>query len=143
MTFTPNEIEYLKGQPLGRLATVGPGGRPHITPVGVFYDPQTQTIVVGGHAGTNMAASKKFRDAERHPEVAFAVDDLASIDPWSPRGIEIRGRAETHTTGGEELGERIGANMPFDPAWIRIRPRRILARGIDTDPFELSARDVA
>jgi hypothetical protein len=26
--------------------------------------------------------------------------------------------------------------------WIRIRPRRILARGIDTGPFELPARNV-
>ncbi|GAA3823026.1 PPOX class F420-dependent oxidoreductase [Sphaerisporangium flaviroseum] len=143
MTFTANEIEYLNSQPLGRLATVGPSSRPHIVPVGVFYDAETQTIVIGGHAGTNMAASKKFRDAERHPDVAFAVDDLASVDPWTPRGIEIRGRAETHTTGGEEVGKRIGANMPFDSAWIRIHPRRILSRGIDTDAFELWARDVA
>jgi pyridoxamine 5'-phosphate oxidase family protein len=88
MNFTVNEIEYLNSQPLGRLATVGPGGRPHVAPVGVFYDLDTQTIVIGGHAGTNMAASKKLRDAERHP------------------------------------------------------PRRILTRGIDTDPFDLSARDV-
>ncbi|GAA2404803.1 PPOX class F420-dependent oxidoreductase [Actinomadura vinacea] len=142
MTFTANEIEYLKSQPLGRLATVGPGGRPHIVPLGVFYDPEARSIVIGGLAGTGMAASKKFRDARRHPEVAFAVDDLASTDPWAPRGIEIRGRAETHTTGGEEIGRRIGAAMPFDPAWIRIHPRRILTRGIDTGPFELSARDV-
>lgn len=143
MTFSANEIEYLNSQLLGRLATVGPGGRPHIVPVGVFLDRETQTIVIGGHAGTNMAGSKKFRDAERHPDVAFAVDDLASVDPWTPRGIEIRGRAETHATGGEEIGKRIGANMPFDSAWIRIHPRRILSRGIDTDAFELSARDVA
>jgi pyridoxamine 5'-phosphate oxidase family protein len=143
MTFTANEIKYLRSQPLGRLATVGPGGRPHIVSVGVFYDPETQTIVIGGHAGSNMAASKKFHDAERHPDVAFLVDDLASVDPWTPRGIEIRGRAETHTTGGEEVGRRIGASMPFDSAWIRIHPRRILTRGIDTDAFELSARDVA
>ncbi|MEU7900510.1 PPOX class F420-dependent oxidoreductase [Nonomuraea sp. NPDC049152] len=143
MTFSAKEIEYLNSQLLGRLATVGPGGRPHIVPVGVFLDQETQTIVIGGHAGTNMAGSKKFRDAERHPDVAFAVDDLASVDPWTPRGIEIRGRAETHSTGGEEIGKRIGANMPFDSAWIRIHPRRILSRGIDTDAFELSARDVA
>ncbi|XRQ02872.1 PPOX class F420-dependent oxidoreductase [Actinomadura welshii] len=142
MTFTAREIEYLDGRLLGRLATVGPGGRPHITPVGVFRDPETGSIVIGGHAGSGMAASKKFRDAGRHPEVAFIVDDLASVDPWAPRAIEIRGRAETHLTGGEAVGERIGANMPFDPAWIRLRPRRILTRGIDTDPFELSARDV-
>ncbi|WP_155358174.1 PPOX class F420-dependent oxidoreductase [Acrocarpospora macrocephala] len=143
MRFTDNEIEYLNSQLLGRLATVGPGGRPHIVPVGVFYDPETQTIVIAGHAGTNMVESKKFRDAERHPEVAFAVDDLASTDPWTPRGMEIRGRAETHTTGGEELGKRIGATMPFDSAWLRIHPRRVLTRGIDTDSFDLSARDVA
>lgn len=112
-------------------------------PVGVFYDPATETIVVGGHEGTDMAGSKKFRDARRNPEVAFVVDDLASVDPWTPRGIEIRGRAETFTTGGEEIGRRITTRMPFDAAWIRIHPRRILALGIDTDPFELYARDVA
>jgi pyridoxamine 5'-phosphate oxidase family protein len=33
--------------------------------------------------------------------------------------------------------------MPFDPAYIRISPRRILPMGIDGGPFELSARDVA
>lgn len=140
-TFTEAEVEYLKSQPLGRLATVGPDGRPHATPVGVFYDPESETIVVGGYAGTNMAASKKFRDARSHPDVAFVVDDLATMDPWSPRFIEIRGRAETHADGGEDVGERIGADvMPFDPAFIRIRPRRILASGIDDD--SLSARDV-
>ncbi|MDQ3783411.1 MAG: PPOX class F420-dependent oxidoreductase [Actinomycetota bacterium] len=142
-TFTEAEVEYLNSQPLGRLATVGPDGRPHVTPVGVFYDPETQTIVIGGHAGSNMATSKKFRDARRNPNLAFVVDDLASVDPWTPRLLEIRGRAETYTDGGEEVGKRIGANMPFDPAWIRIRPRRILAMGIDDGPFELSARDVA
>jgi len=142
-TFTDAEVEYLNSQLLGRLATVGPDGRPHVVPVGVFYDPETQTIVIGGHAGSDMAASKKFRDAGRRPNVAFVVDDLVSVDPWRPRSIEIRGRAETYSDGGEEVGKRIGANMPFDPAWIRIRPRRILAMGIDGDPFELSARDVA
>lgn len=142
-TFTEAEVKYLNSQPLGRFATVGPDGKPHVTPVGVFYDPETQTIVIGGHAGSNMAASKKFRDAQRRPDVAFVVDDLTSVDPWTPRFIEIRGRAETYTDGGEEVGKRIVANMPFDPAWIRIRPRRILAMGIDGDSFELNARDVA
>lgn len=141
-TFTEAEVDYLDSQPLGRLATIGPDGRPHVTPVGVFYDPETRTIVIGGHAGSNMAASKKFRDARRHPDVAFVVDDLASVDPWTPRSMEIRGQAETHADGGEEVGERIGANMPFDAAWIRIHPRRVLAMGIEGGPFELSARDV-
>jgi pyridoxamine 5'-phosphate oxidase family protein len=137
--FTESEIEYLKDQPLARLATVGRDGRPHVTPVGAFYDPDADAIVTGG---INMAESKKFRDAQRRPEVAIVVDDLAAVDPWTPRGIEIRGHAETRTEGGEEVGERIRAGFPFSPAWILIRPRRILSWGIDTDSFELTARDV-
>ncbi len=140
-TFTNAEVEYLNSQPLGRIATVGPDGRPHVMPVGVFYDPETQAIVIG--SASDMAASKKFRDAQRRPDVALVIDDLAAVDPWTPRGIEIRGRAETHTDGGEEVGERLGAGFPFNPAWIRIRPRRILAWGIDSGSFALSARDAA
>ena len=139
-TFTESEIEYLNSQPLGRIATVGADGRPHVMPVGVFYDPQFEAIVIGG-AG-DMAASKKFRDARRRHEVAVVVDDLASIEPWLPRGIEIRGHAETHTAGGAEVGERLGASFPFQPAWIRIRPRRVLSWGIEGDAFDMFARDV-
>jgi pyridoxamine 5'-phosphate oxidase family protein len=138
--FTDAEIAYITSQPLGRLATVGPDGRPHVMPVGVFYDPEAEAVLIGGH---NLAASRKFRDARRNPAVALVVDDLAAVDPWTPRGIEIRGDAETHTTGGEEAGRRVSASFPFSPAWIRIRPRRILAWGIDTGSFELTARDVA
>lgn len=139
--FTDSEIEYLKSQPLGRIATVGTDGRPHVTPVGVFYDPDSQTLAIGSAA--DMSASKKFRDARRHPDVAVVVDDLAAIDPWTPRGIEIRGRAETNASGGEEVGTRLDAGFPFDAAWIRIRPRRVLAWGIDGSSFELVARDIA
>lgn len=137
--FTDAEVEYLISQPLGRLATVGRDGRPHVMPVGVFWDPGSRAVVIGGH---NLAASRKFRDAQHNPEVALVVDDLATTDPWTPRGIEIRGQAETHTSGGEEAGRRARASFPFSPAWIRIRPRRILAWGIDTGSFELTARDV-
>lgn len=142
-TFTEAELAYLESQPLGRLATVGPGGRPHVAPVGVFYDPEADAIVVAGHAGSGFGASRKFRDALAHPEVAYLVDDLASTDPWTPRGIEVRGTAETFTDGGEALGARITDVMPFDPAWLRIRARRVLAWGLDGGSFELSARDVA
>jgi pyridoxamine 5'-phosphate oxidase family protein len=139
-TFTEAEIEYLQSQPLGRIATADADGRPHVVPVGAFYDADSQTIVIGATGG--MAASKKFRDARRRPDVAVVVDDLAAVDPWTPRGIEIRGGAETHTDGGEEMGERVGATFPFESAWIRIRPRRILAWGIDNGSFEMAARDV-
>ena len=51
--------------------------------------------MVGGLAGNDMAASKKFRDAQPFPDVAVVVDDLVSVDPWTARFIEIRGQAET------------------------------------------------
>jgi hypothetical protein len=35
----------------------------------------------------------------RNGRAAIVIDDLASLDPWQPRGIEIRGRAEDGHTG--------------------------------------------
>src|SRR5262245_8425942 len=140
-TFTSTEVEYLTTQALGRLATVGADGRPHVMPVGVFYDPDTETIVIGSAA--TMAKSKKFRDASANPDVAVVIDDLASVDPWAPRGLEIRGRAEAHMTGGADVGRRLGAGFPFDEVYLRIRPRRVVSWGIDTDSYAAAARDVA
>jgi pyridoxamine 5'-phosphate oxidase family protein len=137
---TAAEVEYLDSQPLARIATVGPDGRPHVTPVGAFYDPESETLAIGSAA--DMAASKKFRDLQRHPYGALVVDDLASVDPWSPRGIEIRGRAETHLEGGKAVGERLAAGFDFHPAWIQIWPRRVLSWGIDSESFDLRAREV-
>lgn len=140
-TFTSSEVEYLNGQALCRLATVGKDGRPHVMPVGFFLDPESETIVIGSAA--EMARSKKFRDARANPEVAVVIDDLASVDPWTPRGIEVRGVAEAHLTGGAEVGRRLGANFPFDEVYLRIHPRRVVSWGIDTHAYAAAARDVA
>ena len=140
-TFTSSEVEYLTSQALGRLATVGKDGRPHVMPVGVFFDPESETIVVGSAAA--MVRSKKFRDARANPDVAVVVDDLASVDPWAPRGIEVRGVAQACLDGGAEVGRRLGANFPFDEAYLRIRPRRVVSWGIDTGSYAAAARDVA
>ena len=139
--FTTAEVEYLTSQALGRLATVGKDGRPHVMPVGVFFDPESETIVIGSAA--SMVRSKKFRDARANPDVAVVVDDLASVDPWTPRGIEVRGVAEAHVSGGAEVGRRLGAGFPFDEAYLRIHPRRVVAWGIDTGSYAAAARDVA
>jgi pyridoxamine 5'-phosphate oxidase family protein len=60
--FTTAEIEYLRGQPLARLATVGADGRPQVKPVGFLLDTDTDELVIGGVAGSGMATSKKFQD---------------------------------------------------------------------------------
>lgn len=129
--FSPKEIEYLQSQRLGRLATINAAGEPHVVPVRFSYNARLDAIELGGRF---FGRSKKFRDMQRNPLVAFVVDD--DQGPGQIRGIEIRGRAEVFTSGGEDL--RAGA----DPEFIRILPTRIVSWGIDTDPFHPSSRKV-
>jgi pyridoxamine 5'-phosphate oxidase family protein len=130
--FTPAELAYLSTQPLGRLATAGSDGQPHVVPVSFRYNEEEDTIDIGGH---DFAKRKKFRDVLHNPKVAFIVDDLASVNPWRVRAVEIRGEAEVRQTGGTELGPG------FDPEMFRIRPRRIVSWGLD-ESMTANARSV-
>lgn len=118
--FSDLELEYLAGQRLGRLATVGTDGAPHVVPVSFAYNGETDTIDIGGHAP---AQTKKWRDIGREPRVAFVVDDV--LPPWQPRMVEIRGRASLLSAGGASLGPG------FADALIRITPIRIVSFGLD------------
>jgi pyridoxamine 5'-phosphate oxidase family protein len=90
--FTDSELGYLTGERrLARLATVGQDGTPHVVPVGWTYNAELDAIEIGGH---DFERSKKFRDVEAGGRAAVVIDDLASTDPWRPRGVEVRGRAE-------------------------------------------------
>jgi pyridoxamine 5'-phosphate oxidase family protein len=132
--FTPAEVAYLQSQRLARIATAGPDAQPHVVPVSFRYNPDEDTIDVGGHGFTQR---KKYRDVQRNRRVAVVIDDLASIDPWRPRMIEIRGEAEVLPSGGETVGPG------FDPEMFRIRPKRIVSIGIEGDgPFGRNARSV-
>ncbi len=131
--FTPVEIAYLQSQRLGRIATVGPDGQPHVVPVGFRYNAGLDTIDIGGH---DFARRKKFRDVQRNPRVAFVIDDIRSVNPWMVRGIEIRGEAEVLETGGKDI-------MPgFDPEMFRIRPKRIVSWGLEGERAPAQARSV-
>jgi pyridoxamine 5'-phosphate oxidase family protein len=137
--FTEREAEYLQQNRLCRVATVGRDGQPHVTPSGYYYDPETDTIGIGSR--DDLRTTKKFRDVWSNPLVTLVIDDFASMDPPSPRGIEIRGRAEPLAQGGERLGQMIWG-VDFQPAWIRITPTRIVSWGIDTQFNEPSSRSV-
>lgn len=129
--FTSAEIEYLKSQRLGRLATVNEKGDPHVVPVGFRYNAEQDTIDIGG---LNIAPTRKYREAVRHGRVAFVVDDV--LPPWQPRGIEIRGRVQAFSEGGKEIMK------DFSPEILRIFPTRIVSWGIDSDAFHQSNRKV-
>jgi pyridoxamine 5'-phosphate oxidase family protein len=121
--FRQLELDYMAGgRQLGRIATVGADGTPHVTPVAFIYNAVRDTIDIGGH---ELERTKKFRDVAATGRAAIVIDDLASTDPWHPRGIEVRGR-----------GEAIALPTPL----IRIHPERIVSWGIERVP---SARTVA
>lgn len=116
------QIEYLAGQRLGRIATAGADGKPHVVPTSFRYNEALGTIDVGG---LHVATTKKFRDVQANSWAAIVVDDLVSTDPWTPRMLEIRGRAEPVAEGGADLGPGFG------DAFIRIHPEKVNSFGID------------
>lgn len=125
--FEPEEIEYLRSQRHGRLATVDGDGQPHVVPVAYRYDEAVDAIDIGGPV---IAHTKKFRDAQRNGRVAIVVDDI--LPPWRPRGIEIRGHAHILASGGERI------HSGFSPDVIRITPHRIVAWGIKGEEIRSS-----
>jgi pyridoxamine 5'-phosphate oxidase family protein len=137
--FTPAEIEYLREERLARIATVGPDGQPHVTPVTYHYNEKEDAVDVGG---IFWGGTKKWRDAQRNPKVTLLIDDVIP-EPRQARALEIRGTAELHESGGNEINPRF---PNFAPQYFRIRPTRIVAWGIDeqadTRGFQMNARSV-
>jgi pyridoxamine 5'-phosphate oxidase family protein len=77
-------------------------------------------------SGRDFTAAKKYRDVAATSRAAIVIviviviNDLASLDPWRPRGIEIRCHAQT-----------VGGSEPC----IVIHPDRVISWGLDdTDP---------
>jgi pyridoxamine 5'-phosphate oxidase family protein len=130
--FTEAEIEYLASQRLGRIATVGPDGQPHVVPTSFRYDPEHDAISVGG---MRMSQTKKLRDVQRTGRATIVVDDV--LPPWSPRMIEIRGTAEVSPRGGKAFGDG------FEDTIVRIRPARIISFGINPGEQATTARSVS
>ncbi len=127
------ELAYMASQRLGRLATVRPDGAPQNNPVAYSWNPEAGTVDIGGW---KLAASHKFKNLAGNQRVSLVIDDLASLDPWTVRGIEIRGRAEALT------------GQPTPQPWmsselIRIHPERITSWGIESDSPGMRGRRVA
>jgi PPOX class F420-dependent enzyme/OxyR family protein len=118
---SPAQIDYLAGQLLGRLATAGADHKPHVAPTSFRYNAELGTIDMGG---LHVATTKKYRDVQANGWAAIVVDDLQSVDPWRPRFLEIRGRAEAIPTGGAALGPGFG------DAFIRIHPEKVNSAGL-------------
>lgn len=121
MSFSDEELEYLRSQRIARIATVAPDGQPDAVPVGFEYD--GTHLFVGG---LDPMKTRKFRNVQAgNTKVAVILDDLASIDPWVPRYLRIYGEAE--------LVERSGR---FGPGhYLRITPTVSWSFNLAGKPF--------
>jgi pyridoxamine 5'-phosphate oxidase family protein len=131
--FSAGELAYLAGQRLGRVATSGREGQPHVVPVGFRHNREMDTNDIGGRF---MGTTKKVRDVRATGRAAIVVDDVASSGPdqrFTPRGIEVRGRAIVIEAEDKHP----------DATVVRIFPNRITSWGIDDpDFYQRNARTV-
>ncbi len=112
--FTDLEIEYLGSQHLARLATASKAGQPDVSAVG--FGVEGDTIISGG---IDLTKTVRYRHLNENPRATIVVDDLASLNPWSPRGVKVRG----HATIEDEAGR----------PRIRIYPEVVWSWGINAD----------
>src|SRR6185312_13296255 len=98
-----------------------------------------QTLDVGGH---DMAASRKFRNLAANETIAIVFDDIASVEPWRVRCLEIRGRGDARPDHPDpppphhQLGHRSAGPEPGPPqrqvvGWVR--PDQALYRSLCGD----------
>jgi pyridoxamine 5'-phosphate oxidase family protein len=111
-SFTDAEREYLAGQQLARLATASPDGTPDVSAVRFLLD--GDSII---SRGLDLTKTVRYRHLLVNPQATLVVDDLASLDPWKPRGIKVRGPAVIEDDDGKPR--------------IRIRPETIWSWGIN------------
>ena len=111
MSFTDEEIAYLRSQPIARLATLGPGAQPDVVPLSFEFD---GTYFWFGGSGATVLDTRKFRNVRAgRRNVALVIDDMVSFDPFIARSIRVYGRAEAPF-------ERVGMVGPG--VYLRVTP---------------------
>ena len=113
-----NEAEhrFLANPPraLGRVATVGADGVPHVVPSSWSFNAALATVDV---TGRDVHTTKKFRDVARSGTAAIVIDGIAPGEGWRPWAIEIAGRAEA---------------VAGPPSLIRIHLDRVRSWGLES-----------
>jgi pyridoxamine 5'-phosphate oxidase family protein len=99
MSFTDEGIAYIKSQPLARVATVAPNGQPDIAALGFEFD--GTHFYIGGFKPTNTRRSNNVWNGNH--QVALVIDDLKTIQPWTPRFIRVYGTAELVDRAGQQI----------------------------------------
>jgi len=98
--FSKPEIDYIKSQMLLRIGTVSKSGQPDVVPVGLEFD--GTNFWVGSHSQDIFFRTRKYRNVkDGNKKVSLTIDDLVSVDPWTPRCIKVKGTAEVEDHEGQ------------------------------------------
>jgi pyridoxamine 5'-phosphate oxidase family protein len=112
--FTDAELDYLSTQRLARLATASSAGEPDVSAVG--FAVEGDSIVSGG---LDITKTVRYRHLRENPRATIVIDDLASVEPWQPRGIKVRGGAALEDDDGRPR--------------IRIQPEVVWSWGLNAN----------
>lgn len=123
--------DYLSRPLLARIATVTPGGRPHIAPMWFLYEDHVLYI-------TTPITTRKVKNIQSNPDVAVSID--SSDEAEGTKGIILRGKAELDRSHWRELSEKtfikyLGSldhpmakellSMPVERTVIVLKPEKI------------------
>jgi pyridoxamine 5'-phosphate oxidase family protein len=68
---------------------------PDVAAVGFTVD--GDHLVTGGF---DITKTVRYRNLQANPRATIVIDDLASVDPWRPRGVKVRGSATIEEGNG-------------------------------------------
>ncbi|SEC36184.1 pyridoxamine 5'-phosphate oxidase family protein [Rhodococcus jostii] len=115
VSFTDEEIAYLRSQPLARVATVDSDGQPDVVPLAFEFD--GTHFWVGG-TGPSVAGTRKFRNIRAgNDKVSLVVDDLVSFEPFIARSIRVDGTAEQPVERDGMVGPGIYVRITPTVSW--------------------------
>lgn len=77
---------FLTTQPICRVATVGPSGRPHVSALWFVWDGTALWL-------NSLVRSRRWTDLEKDPRVSVIVDE-GSTDFLGLRGVELEGKVQ-------------------------------------------------
>jgi len=95
VSFTEDEMAFITQSRLARVATASKDCQPHVVPVVYEFDGTAFYFT-----GWRLEKTLKFRNLVENEKVALVIDDVLTVRPWRPRGVEVRGVAEVGDQGG-------------------------------------------
>ncbi|WP_194903714.1 pyridoxamine 5'-phosphate oxidase family protein [Catenulispora rubra] len=134
---TEDELdEFLREEPICRVATIGPGGHPHVGALWFVWDGTALWL-------NSLTRSQRWTDLDRDRRISVVVD-TGGTDFLQLKGAELTGRAElvgeAPRTGApvDELREPEllfagkyagGRTFAYDGrhAWVRLTPQKIVS----------------